>query len=897
MTAKKKVLVLLDGSSYLFRAYHALPPLVTASGQPTGAIYGVINMIERLMKNEAPDYMAVVFDTKEKTFRHKEYQAYKANRPEMPVELGSQIKPLHDVIRAMGIPLITAPGYEADDVIGTLAQQAEKENLSVVISTGDKDLAQLVTDNITLVNTMSDTVLDRDGVVEKFGVEPSQMIDYLALMGDTSDNIPGIPKVGPKTASKWIKEYGSIKTLIERADEIKGKIGESLRDNLEQLGQSQWLVKLDCAVPLKVSPLDLVVSDRDIPCLKTLFETLEFKRWLKNIESGPSSKEALKPREATYSTLYSMIEVKNVIADIEKKGLFCFDLETSSLVTLDAEIIGIALSYEPYKAYYIPVGHLESETEQLKLRDVLQVLKPILENSEIKKIGQNLKYDLEVLLNEDIAVKGVAFDTMLESYVLNAAATRHDMDSLANHYLNEETTSYEELCGKGAKQIPFAQVSVDKATHYAGEDADVTFRLHQTLNEKLIDEPSLLKVYQEIELPLIEVLVSMERKGVKIDESLLNTQSAELHELLENLSKQAFDLAGETFNLSSPKQLQALLFEKLKLPIISKTPKGQPSTAESVLQELSHDYELPKIILEHRSLSKLKSTYTDKLPLAVHPQTKRVHTSYHQSGTATGRLSSSDPNLQNIPIRTIEGKKIRKAFIAPPGKKIVAADYSQVELRIMAHLSQDRGLLKAFEQGEDIHQITASEIFGTALADVSPDQRRSAKAINFGLIYGMSAFGLAKQLDVSREQANGFMETYFERYPGVLTYMESTRKKAAQYGYVETIMGRRLYLPEINSKNGLRRKAAERAAINAPMQGTAADLIKAAMIQIHHWIETTHQNVDMIMQVHDELVFEVDEHCVDEVVVQIKSYMENAYQLAVPLLVEVGVGDNWQEAH
>lgn len=902
MTKKKKLLVLLDGSSYLFRAYHALPPLVNSKGQPTGAIYGVINMIRRLIKNYQPDYMGVVFDTKEKTFRHVEYKEYKANRPEMPDDLGCQIQPLHDVIEAMGLPLIKKPGFEADDVIGTLAVQAASHDLEVVISTGDKDLAQLVTPDVTLVNTMSDVVLDEKGVAEKFGVTPGQIIDYLTLMGDASDNIPGVPKVGPKTASKWLSQYQSLDNLIEHADEIKGKIGENLRDSIKTLPLSKWLVTIDCDVPLDLSLTDLKMQEEDISRLKDMFAELEFKTWLRNLGDSdsqgrqPLSSDSAKEQKRNYKTIYEVSELKAVLKQAKEQKLICFDLETTSLSTLDASIVGVALALKSFEAFYIPIGHNMTVKAQLDAHEVLSLLKPILEDESILKVGQNLKYDIEVLLNENIQPKGVAFDTMLESYVLNSAG-RHDMDSLAQNYLKVETISYEELCGKGAKQIPFADVDVDKASEYAAEDADITMQLHEHLWEGLNDVPTLKKIYETIECPLIEVLVEMERNGVKVDKELLLAQSKQIAKKLEKLEQQAYTLADEEFNLSSPKQLQVILFEKLGLPIVSKTPKGQPSTAENVLQELSHEYELPRLILEHRSLSKLKSTYTDKLPLVIHPSTGRIHTSYHQAGTNTGRLSSSDPNLQNIPIRTPEGQKIRKAFIADKGKKILAADYSQIELRIMAHLSQDEGLVAAFEKGEDIHQFTASQVFDVPLKDVTAEQRRSSKAINFGLIYGMSAFGLAKQLDVSREQADRFMQTYFERYPGIQAYMESTREQASKCGYVETISGRRLYLPEINARNGLRRKAAERAAINAPMQGTAADLIKTAMIDIHRWIQESSLDIKMLMQVHDELVFEVAQDAVDEASASIKQKMESALTLSVPLIVEVGIGDNWQEAH
>ncbi len=896
----KKTLVLLDGSSYLFRAYHALPPLTTSSNMPTGAMYGVINMIRRLINDEKPDYMACVFDTKEKTFRHKMYTEYKANRPEMPEELGVQIKPLHDMIEAMGIPLLAKPGFEADDLIGTLAKQGAEQGLRVVISTGDKDLAQLVNEEVTLINTMTNKVMDIEGVKEKFQVTPEQIIDYLALVGDTSDNVPGVPKVGPKTAAKWLNEYQTLDALVASADKIKGKIGENLRDSLELLKLSKELVTIDVQVPLEVSPDQLIIEKQNVSKLREMFTTYEFKNWLTALgdeqalggEQAPAKPEV----KSQYTCVWDEKTLNAVIKQASEKGLLCFDLETTSLDTMVAEVVGVALCVEPGKAFYVPVAHSHAPQKQLDVNRVLSLLEPILDNDEILKIGQNLKYDIKVLLNYDLKVKGIAFDTMLESYVVNSTATRHDMDSLAQFYLQRKTIKYEDVAGKGAKQIPFADVPVDEACEYACEDADITMQLHEHLLPLLTKEPTLMEVYNTLEKPLIEVLVAMEHKGVNIDAQALKEQSKYLEKRAQELQEKVYELAGEEFNLGSPKQLQKILFEKLELPIIEKTPKGQPSTSESVLVELSKDYELPDLILEYRSLTKLKSTYTDKLPLEISQRDGRIHTNYHQAVTATGRLSSSDPNLQNIPIKTDEGKRIRQAFIAEKGNVILAADYSQVELRIMAHLSGDKALSEAFKRGDDIHSFTASTMFGVPTDKVSEEQRRSAKAINFGLIYGISAFGLAKQLDTTRDVAQEYMDTYFARYPDVAAYMEKVKKTAAQQGYVETMFGRRLYLPEIKASNVARKRAAERVAINAPIQGGNADLIKKAMIDIHHQILPI-QGVDMIMQVHDELVFEVKKEMVDEISALVKKAMEQVVELDVPLVVDVGVGDNWQQAH
>ena len=898
MSAQPIDLLLVDGSSYLFRAYHALPPLTNSKGVPTGAMYGVLNMLKKLLTTYQPTYAAVLFDTKAKTFRHELFADYKANRPAMPEELAVQIAPLFEAIKALGWPLVAIEGVEADDVIATLAHHAIDKSKTVIVSTGDKDLAQIVDERVTLINTMNNELLDIHGVIKKFGVPPERITDYLALIGDKVDNVPGVPKVGPKTALKWLTQYESLAGVIEHAEEITGKVGESLRAHLNSLPLSRELVKVKYDVELPIDFDSLTMSAPDTSMLINLFKEYEFKNWLKDLSENAS---VLEDKVVFNKTDYTIINDKNELKQwielIKKAQKMAFDLETTSLNPLDAQIVGISLAYECNQACYIPVGHHDSSTQQLDLSWVLGQLVPLLKDESLTLIGQNLKYDLAVLKQYDISLNRAIFDTMLMSYVINSTTTRHDMDSLAQYYLNYSPISYEEVAGKGAKQINFADVSIEKASQYAAEDADVTLSLFEKLYPTLNDSPRLLSLYQEIESPLVSVLCQMESQGVKVDAKLLKNQSEYLAKRVAELEAQVYCLSGEQFNLSSPKQLQAILFEKLHLPILEKTPKGQPSTAEHVLQELGRDFELPRLILEYRSLSKLISTYTDRLPEQIHPRTQRIHTSYHQAVTATGRLSSSDPNLQNIPIRTDAGRKIRKAFIAESGYRIIAADYSQIELRIMAHLSKDRSLINAFKEDKDIHQATASELFNVELNAVTSEQRRRAKAINFGLIYGMSAYGLAKQLEISQREAAEYMEIYFERYPGVKHYMEETRARAAEKGYVETLMGRRLYLPDINAKQVPRRKAAERAAINAPMQGTAADIIKKAMIDLYQWQLTCSSKIFMVMQVHDELVFEVENSFIDEALTSIKNKMESALTLDVPLIVGIGVGDNWDEAH
>lgn len=895
----QKKLVIVDGSSYLFRAYHALPPLVTSTGLPSGAMYGVLNMLKKLIQEEKPDYMAVVFDTKSKNFRHTLYPEYKANRPTMPEELATQIEPLHEIIEAMGLPLILMEGYEADDIIGTLAKIAIHHHLKTVISTGDKDFAQLVSDDVTLVNTMTNTRLDPTNVRAKFGVNPNQIIDYLTLIGDPVDNVPGVPKVGPKTAVKWLNEYQTLDNLINKANEIKGKVGDYLRESINNLSLSKQLVTIQQTVPVKVQPEDLICRPQEIEKLKSLLEKYEFKSWLKEMNSGEVTVTSTKKhnQKGEYETVLTKAQLQQWFQLIRSHKKFVLDTETTGLDPLQAELVGISLSVEIGKGAYIPLVHdYEGVPTQLLREEVLKELKPLLADATLTIIGQHIKYDLHILARYNLFVNNQIQDTMLGSYILNSTATRHNLDSLAEYYLDYKTITFEEVAGKGAKQIAFNQVEVDRATEYAAEDADITLRLQHVLSSQLSDIPSLQKVYEDIEIPLIRVLWQMEENGVCIDAEKLREQSEAIAKELIILEEQAATLAGETFNLASPKQLQGILFDKLKLPVLESTPMGVPSTGESVLQELSHDYELPRIILSHRSLNKLKSTYTDKLPLQINPHTHRVHTSYHQAVTATGRLSSTDPNLQNIPIRTLEGRKIRQAFVAPPGTIFISADYSQIELRIMAHLSGDEGLQKAFQMGQDIHQFTASEVFGVPLKEVTPAQRRSAKAINFGLIYGMSAFGLARQIDESQAMAKSYMEQYFHRYPKVKVYMDKIRKEAEQKGYVETLFGRRLYLPDIRSKNIARKRAAERAAINGPMQGTSADLIKKAMIAIHEKIGKQDE-IKMLMQVHDELVFEVKTAALERAKSIIIDCMQNAVSLSVPLVVGVGVGNNWDEAH
>ena len=892
-------LVLVDGSSYFFRAFHALPPLTNTKGQPTGAIYGVVNMIKRLIKDYQPEQIAVVFDAKGKTFRDEWYPAYKAHRPPMPIELSSQFQPLIDFLGAMGLPLLIIDGVEADDVIGTLAHQATQEGLPVVISTGDKDMAQLVNEHVTLINTMSNQALDKAGVKEKFGVTPEQMIDYLTLVGDTSDNVPGVTKCGPKTAVKWLAHYETLDNLITNVNEIGGKIGEYLRASLAHLPLSKKLVTIKTDVELPLALSDLTPKPANREQLIALTQALEFKNWLKDLlaqeEKNPIEPAPPTQKTTSYEVITTPSQFNAWLQQLQSCPMFCVDTETTSLDAISAEIVGIALAIDPSLPAYIPLTH-EDGTKQLDRDAVLTALKPILEDPNIGKVGQNLKYDYNVFKNHGITLKGIVYDTMLESYLLNSTASRHDMDSLALKYLSYKTITFAEVAGVGAKQLLFNQIPVNKAAAYAAEDAEITLRLHQTLYP-MMDEP-LRRVLHEIEIPLLTVIAEMERHGVLIDKDILLKHGERLKAHILTLEQEALLLAGRPINLNSPKQLQEILYQEQKLPILSKTPTGQPSTAEAVLQELAYDYRLPAVILEYRSLTKLVSTYIDALPKRINPTTHRVHTSYNQAVTATGRLSSSEPNLQNIPIRSEEGRLIRTAFIAPPEHVILAADYSQIELRIMAHLSQDANLLKAFNNGWDIHTATASEIFGVDLADVSNEQRRRAKAVNFGLIYGMSAFGLAKQIGVERQDAQQYIDRYFNRYPGVLTYMENTRKKAHEQGYVETLFGRRLYLPEINARNIMRQKAAERMAINAPMQGTAADIIKKAMLAVAAWqAQQAHPYMRMIMQVHDELVFEVRHEAVVEAQHLVHRLMEETVKLSVPLLVSIGVGNNWDEAH
>jgi len=906
MAAKKEAseaaapLVLVDGSSYLFRAYHALPDLRTSDNFPTGAVRGVIAMIRKLAKDYEGSPIAVVFDAKGKTFRNDLYADYKANRPPMPDDLREQIEPIHEIIRAMGLPLLIVPDVEADDVIGTLAAEATTAKRDTVVSTGDKDMAQLVTDHVTLVNTMTDSTMDREGVVEKFGVTPEQIIDYLALMGDTVDNIPGVPKVGPKTAAKWLAEHQDLDTIIAKADEFKGKIGENLRGALEQLPLSRALTEIRCDLDLPLRIEELIPAEPDEAALKALFERLEFKTWVAELEDGAAPEDEGPPDAVAgnYRTISTMADLDALIESLRAAGTFALDTETTSLNYMDAELVGFSFCAGAGEAAYVPVGHhYAGAPDQLSLTDVLDKLKPLLEDASVAKVGQHLKYDLNVLAHYDMTVNGIEYDTMLESYVLNSVASRHNMDDLAKRYLGRDTIKYQDIAGKGAKQITFDQVPVEQASDYAAEDADVTWQLHQVLWPKLEAVPSLVDVFREIEMPLMPVLSRMERTGALIDGGLLDEQSRQLSERMEALRTTAHELAGGEFNVDSPKQLQEVLYERLGLPVLKKTPKGQPSTAEAVLVDLARDYELPQVIMDYRGLAKLKSTYTDKLPAQINQKTGRVHTSYHQAVAATGRLSSTDPNLQNIPIRTADGRKIRQAFVAPPGRKIIAADYSQIELRIMAHLSGDAGLNEAFANDQDIHRATAAEVFSEALDEVTAEQRRNAKAINFGLIYGMSAFGLGRQLSISRTLAQDYIDRYFARYPGVAEYMERTRAIAHDQGYVETVFGRRLYLPEINSKNHQRRQAAERTAINAPMQGTAADIIKRAMLTVDAWLPDSGLDALMIMQVHDELVLEVAEADVDAVVAGVNERMADAADLSVALVVDAGVGDNWDQAH
>ncbi|WP_188114792.1 DNA polymerase I [Methylococcus geothermalis] len=904
MSDAAPLLVLVDGSSFLYRAFFALPPLTNSRGEPTGAVYGVINMLRKLVQSYDGAHIAVVFDAPGRNFRDELFEHYKAHRPPMPDDLRSQIEPLHQAVRALGLPMLIEPGVEADDVIGTLARQAVERGFRVLISTGDKDMAQLVCDRVTLENTMFDSRLDVEGVIAKFGVPPERIVDYLALVGDASDNIPGVPKVGPKTAAKWLAEYGSLDALIARAGEVGGKIGENLRASLELIPLSRELATIRCDIPLPLAPESLKRRPPDKAALRELYARLEFKTLLRQLDAEPDGPKAgpvvapVPQVEMRYDMVTEQAALDRWLEKLEAAELFAFDTETSSLDYMRAEIVGVSFAVEPGEAAYVPLAHdYPGVPVQLDRAMVLERLRPLLEDETKPKLGQHLKYDANVLLNHGIALRGIRHDTMLESYVLNSTATRHDMDSLAERYLDRKTIHYEDVAGKGAKQIPFAQVAVEDACRYAAEDADITLCLHRALWPQLESIPALRAVYETIEIPLVPVLSRIERTGVLVDVYKLAEQSRELELRMAQVELEAQTVAGETFNLASPKQIQTILYDKLGLPVIKKTPTGQPSTDESVLQDLAETFELPRLILEYRSLSKLKSTYTDKLPQQVNPRSGRVHTSYHQAVAATGRLSSSDPNLQNIPVRTDEGRRIRQAFIAPPGHKLLAADYSQIELRIMAHLSGDANLLAAFAEDADVHRATAAEVFGVPLEEVTLNQRRSAKAINFGLIYGMSAFGLAKQLGIQQKLAQGYIDLYFARYPGVRAYMDSTRESARERGYVETLFGRRLHVPDIHSRNAQRRQYAERTAINAPMQGTAADIIKRAMIAVDAWLEASRAPLRMIMQVHDELVFEVAEDFVSEAAAAVRDHMSRAAELAVPLVVDIGTGDNWDEAH
>jgi DNA polymerase-1 len=895
--------VLVDASSYLYRAFHALPPLTNSRGEPTGAVYGVINMLRSLLTEYRPRYLAVVFDARGKTFRDDLFAEYKANRAPMPDELAAQVEPLHALVQALGLPLLQVPGVEADDVIGTLARQAAAEGIETLISTGDKDMAQLVGPHVTLVNTMSRSVLDREGVIGKFGVPPERIVELLALMGDSSDNIPGIPKVGPKTAARWLNDYGSLDDLLARADEIKGKVGESLRANLDTLALSRRLATIHCNVELTVGPRDLTPGEADSVQLRDWYTRLEFSRWLGELDAPranePVRGDAAHGVPADYVTIVTQAQLESWLSRLQTAELFAFDTETTSLNYMAARIVGVSFAVKAGEAAYVPLAHdYPGAPEQLDRDTVLSRLRPLLEDPNRYKVGHHIKYDRNVLANHGITLDGIRFDTMLESYVLDSTATRHDMDSVALKYLGHSNIAYEDVAGKGANQLDFNQVPLEQAAPYAAEDADITLRLHETMWPILAESPALEKIYREIELPLVTVLSDMEQAGVAIDTAMLARQGSELARRIVAIEQEAHREAGQPFNLGSPKQIQEILYDKLHLPVLAKTPKGAPSTAEAVLQDLALDYPLPRLILEHRSLSKLKSTYTDRLPEQIDPRSGRVHTSYHQAVATTGRLSSSDPNLQNIPVRTEEGRRIRQAFIARPGYALLAADYSQIELRIMAHLSADEGLLRAFAAGADIHRTTAAEVFGVAPEAVTSDQRRSAKAINFGLIYGMSSFGLARQLGIARGAAQEYIDLYFTRYPGVMAYMEATRRQAREQGYVETVFGRRLYLPDIKAGNAQRRAAAERTAINAPMQGTAADIIKRAMIRLHGWIKGRHDlDITMIMQVHDELVFEVAAPQIEDAGARVRESMVQAADLRVPLVVDIGAGRNWDEAH
>ena len=894
MSEEKDPIILVDGSSYLYRAYHALPPLTTSKNQPTGAIKGVISMIKRVLIDHPDSPLAVVFDAKGKTFRHDMYSEYKANRPPMPEDLVQQIEPIHRIISLMGIKLIMIPGVEADDVIGTLAEQARQKKLNTVISTGDKDMTQLVCDNVSVVNTMSGELLDENGVMNKFGVGPELITDYLALIGDKSDNVPGVDKVGPKTAVKWLNEYKNIEGIKKNAESIGGKVGENLRSSIETLDLAHELVKIKTDVPLEIGIEDLAVSESDSEQLTEVYKELEFNSWLQEVPE----KKIVKPEvNSSYVCISTEKSLKELIKKASKAKTIALDTETTGLDYMDTELVGISLSYQAGEAYYIPLKHDDDSVDQLDLDIVLKELRPLLEGSSNKIIGQNIKFDRNVLAKYGVDIASIKNDTMMMSYVLDASATRHNLDALSSYYLNYKTSTFEDVAGKGVKQITFDKVPIEAATNYAAEDADITLRLYEELNPRLEGEDSLNKLNDEIEIPLIEVLSEMEQNGAILNSKILNSQSKDLESRINKLEEKAYQLAGEEFNLGSTKQLREIFFEKLKYRIIKKTPGGQPSTDEKVLAELAEEYELPKVLLEHRTLSKLKSTYTDKLPNQVSESTGKVHTSFHQAVTTTGRLSSSDPNLQNIPIRTEDGRRIRQAFEPSKGNKFISADYSQIELRVMAHMSKDAGLLEAFLEGEDVHSKTASEVFDVDIKDVTSDLRRNAKAINFGLIYGISAFGLGKQLGISRNLAAEYMAMYFEKYPDVKKYMESTKEFASQNGYVETLFGRRLYLRDINATNAMRRQASERAAINAPVQGTAADIMKIAMINMHKAIKTQKSEAKLILQVHDELILDTPKDEIDKIVSLVTESMMGAANLDVPLEIDIGIGDNWDQAH
>ena len=894
MSEEKDPIILVDGSSYLYRAYHALPPLTNSKNQPTGAIKGVISMIKKILIDHPESPLAVVFDAKGKTFRHDMYSEYKANRPPMPEDLVQQIEPIHKIISLMGIKLIMIPGVEADDVIGTLAEQARQKKLNAVISTGDKDMTQLVCENVSVVNTMSGELLDESGVLKKFGVGPELITDYLALIGDKSDNVPGVDKVGPKTAVKWLNEYSDIQGVKENSESIGGKVGENLRSSIEMLDLAHELVKIKTDVELELGIEDLARLEPDTEKLTEIYKELEFNAWLQEV---PEKKATTAKVNSSYICISSQDLLEKVIKNASKAKTIAIDTETTGLDYMDTDLVGISLSYKPGEAYYIPINHQDDTVNQLKLNVVLDTLKPVLESSKNKIIGQNIKFDRNVLAKYGINISSIKNDTMMMSYVLDASATRHNLDALSSYYLNYKTSTFEDVAGKGVKQITFDQVPIEEATNYAAEDADITLRLYEELNPKLESVASLKKLNDEIEIPLIEVLSEMEQNGAILNSKILGSQSKDLENRIKKLEKKAYEIAGEEFNLGSTKQLREIFFEKLNYRIIKKTPGGQPSTDEKVLVELAEEYELPGVLLEHRTLSKLKSTYTDKLPGQISETTGKVHTSFHQAVTTTGRLSSSDPNLQNIPIRTEDGRRIRQAFEPSKGHRFISADYSQIELRIMAHISKDVGLLQAFQEGEDVHSKTASEVFDVAIEEVTEDLRRNAKAINFGLIYGISAFGLGKQLGISRNLAAEYMAMYFEKYPGVKKYMESTKDFASQNGYVETLFGRRLYLRDINASNAIRRQASERAAINAPVQGTAADIMKIAMIKTHQAIKAENVKAKLILQVHDELILDTPKKEIDSVINLLTDSMMGAASLDVPLEIDVGVGDNWDQAH